>query len=144
MQKPWNATIFKTNFQHRDVTESGLCLTYACFCKTFNGRGNTSLFLYLLPNTIILGKQPEQPCGGYDPQTTSPNVRHTTEHMKYTSAGVWVHPPTAAFWIFYTRVKCKIWLRNVSYFTTNTVTLSIQYLRLLHEIHHQKNVPTHD
>lgn len=32
-QKNWN--IFKTNFQHGEVTKSGLCLTDPCFCKTY-------------------------------------------------------------------------------------------------------------
>lgn len=113
-------------------------MTHACFCKTFNKRGNTSLFLYLLPNTIILGKQPEQPCGGYHPQTTSPNVRHTTGHMQYTSAGVWVHPPTAAFWVLYTQVKWKIWLRNTSHLTPNTVSLNTEYLRYCTKFNRRK------
>lgn len=46
-QKTWNATIFKTNFEHGDITESGLHLTYARFCKTFNERGNTPISLPL-------------------------------------------------------------------------------------------------
>lgn len=63
-EKNWTMTNFKGNFQDGEATESSPCLIYPRLCKTFNGREkNASLFLYL-PNTIILGKQPEQPCGG--------------------------------------------------------------------------------
>lgn len=64
-EKNWTMTNFKGNFQDGEATESSPCLIYPRLCKTFNGREkNASLFLYFLPNTIILGKQPEQPCGG--------------------------------------------------------------------------------
>ena len=128
-------TTFKRNFQHGEVTESGLCLIYPCLRKTLSKETRTLPYFSTSYQILLFLESSQSNHVAVKTHKPHPQMSDTIEHMKYTSAGVWVHPPTAAFWVLYTqfaRDMQNLILRNLGYFTLNTISLSIQYLRLFH------------